>query len=496
MATQADLISRLNGVRLSSSGENERTLKQPPGHILAFEFPAVDLLPPNTHVRIGKPFNIEHRRRPDANSLHPDLGTEFFTILQPENTRPSSSPLDHEGSDRLIQAINSLRDIPGSTRLRVVIFNTKNTSSADSLIVRFQLQTSTSGPFGSASTKQEFELEEGGWFSLLFNLHAEPWVDLLHHLINRASERAYFEVRSKLLEAYGAEVVAAEERRREEMWFSLPPRCVEKLFFNCLRPVSGEDQDALTATSGDRWVNVKLPCGHETLVRKIEIVALTAEACLTQQCPTCSERIMSGSDDEEISLGAECKRVEEYRVTNKMWRSLDDEGFISSKAIHIFNARSVLEVLDLALNSFNAPRSICPPSLIPVNLYSPATRTIMQHFGSVYGRCCAAEVRISPSEMFDELYSLAIETETGIGIVGAIAMPPGWEQFLLRWIIRAINFLIERRCWGDGGEGHEGIHGHADGWCYRADSAGTDGAAMEAQMRDLLAKMRGTEIVG
>lgn len=492
MASQTDLISRLNGVRLTNSGGSERALNQTPGHILAFEFPAVDLLPPNTHVRIGKPFNIERRRQPDANSLHPDLGTEFFTILQPENTRSSASPLDHEGSDRPIQAINSLRDTPGCSRLRVVIFNTKNTSSSDNLIVRFQLQTNTFGPFGETSTKQEFELEEGGWFSLLFNLHSEPWVDLLHHLVSRASERAYFEVRSRLFEAYGAEVVAAEEERREEMWFSIPPRCVEELFFGRLQPVSDQDQDALSAPGGDRWVNVQLPCGHETLVRKMEIMALTAEACLTQQCPTCSARILQRSDDEEISLGEVCRRVEEYSMTNRMWRSLDDEGRISSKAMCSFDSRLILDVLDLSLNSFNAPRSICPTSLTPVILYSPATRAIMQHFG----RCCSAEVRISPSDLFDTLYGLAMETETGNGIVARIAMPPGWEQFLLRWIIRAINFLIERRCWGDGGEGHEGLHEHADGWCYRAHSPLNEGAATEAEMRDLLAKMQGTEIVG
>ena len=73
----------------------------------------------------------------------------------------------------------------------------------------------------------------------------------------------------------------------------------------------------------------------------------------------------------------------------------------------------------------------------------------MQHFGSSFsGRGRRRVLNISPEELFDSLYALAMETEMGDGIVANIAMPPGWEAFLTRWIARTINFLIHRRCRG------------------------------------------------
>lgn len=148
-----------------------------------------------------------------------------------------------------------------------------------------------------------------------------------------------------------------------------------------------------------------------------------------------------------------------------MWRSLDnDEDFSNDNELYKFDSRVILEALDLALKSFAAPLLVSPACLVPTNAYFTEITTIMQHWASVYGRA-PFEVMVVPTTLRFKLYSLAMETKTGHGTVWTITTLPGFHGFLNAWLIRAVNFLIHRRC-GERDYEHEGVHEHDDGWCY------------------------------
>lgn len=491
MTNPADLISRLNNIKLSVAPQETETASNPQdGHVLSLEFPAVDLLPENVHPHIERPANLEHRRQPDPNSLQPDLGSEFFAVLKPQTRRTASLASTHHGCNAVIGAIESLKDIRGSSVLRVVTF--KNNADLESLGYRFELRTNLRRPFGDTSSSQQIELNQEASSSLLSYADNEPWIYLLRDLMTRASELAFFEVRARLLNAYPD--AALEEYQWESAWYSEPPRCAEQLFWDHLDPASAEDKNAMYAM-GDRSFQAEIPCGRLIHVRKVDVVKMTREACLAARCQTCSERVIQRSDQKELLLHEECWRVEEFRARNVVWRKLDKEFWLSVTDVYAFDSRTIVEVLDLALNSFNGPRLICPPSLAPVNLYSPETTMIMQHFGGVYGQR-NVEIHISPSDLFESLYGLAMSTETGFGIIAKVRMPPDWDQFLIRWLIRAVTFLIERRCTNNE-DGHESLHEHSDGLYYHADAIDeevSDEAEHERHMRDVETKMKDAAI--
>ena len=72
-------------------------------------------------------------------------------------------------------------------------------------------------------------------------------------------------------------------------------------------------------------------------------------------------------------------------------------------------------------------------------------------------------------------------------------MPRGWEDFLPRWLVRAINFLTERRCAEDGAD-HEGLHEHGDGFYYHTQSLRHQEAKLKSQMEEIEAGMKGAAL--
>ena len=100
---------------------------------------------------------------------------------------------------------------------------------------------------------------------------------------------------------------------------------------------------------------------------------------------------------------------------------------------------------------------------------------------------------MTPTDLFDALHGLAMGTDTGDGqILAKISMPPGWEDFLRAWLIRAVNFMMQRGCRIRGPE-HEGMHQHEDGaWWYECHTG--EAERERRQMAEIEATMARTRI--
>ena len=211
---------------------------------------------------------------------------------------------------------------------------------------------------------------------------------------------------------------------------------------------------------------------------------------------------MQRKNDDELNLREEVHRADEYRRKNILWRGLNDESCITITEPYAFNTRIVLEGLDLVLYSFTGPKLVQPEAMCPTVLYHQLTTMIMQHFGTVYGRSNENFVQ-SPSQLFDALYYAAMGIDLGysVGVANAV-MPKGFDEFLFRWLTRAVNWLVERRCYTIGEEGHDGVHEHdlpGDvGWCFQADwgrDIYSDGVEVDdLSMEEMRRKMEETEI--
>lgn len=455
-------------------------------HVLAFEYPAFDLLPAGAMLDIDRPAQVEHRPKPDVNSMFPELGTEFFAILKADEIKRP-----HEANDapsRLLSTIADLKGVPGSSCLRIATF--KTSTGGDTLTYRIQVKIFDSRALGGMTTATQVDLNDEQWRGLALHVDREPWIHVLRDLVHRASERAFFQVRSRLLQTMGnnnlgAKQVTGEEALWQPLWLSKPPRTIVELFRARLNPITAEDSNGA--------IDFALPCGHNVFVPKAEVIALSAETCLTLQCPTCSARIFQHEDDAELALRGAVEEAEAFKYSNALWLSLDKETLTGQHVEHSFNSRTILEVVKLALNSFNAPRLICPPCLTPTKLYARELNSIIQHATSEYGSASgSAEVIVSPADLFDSLYGIVMHTPAteGKGAIADVAMPPSWDQFVPRWLVRAVNFLTERRCL-ESALGHLGVHEHeGQGLFYHTDSLTTKEAELQWQLDNISMEMK------
>lgn len=491
MLTASDVADRLRTTHLASvTGEADRASRS---HNLTFEFPAVDLLPvPGSTPYFERPANIEQRRRPQETSLHDAVGTEFFAVLGADDAGIAAPTSTYDGCKRLMDAVHSRYGQDGSSRLRMVSYTEGEHGEHYPIpLHRLQLQAYSRNS-NVPIIVYEGELDDDEWGRMTMYVENYEWINVLQNLVSRGSERAWFEVRHRLARVHDDDLTASvEEARWEDEWATDPPQSVEELFATQLEPVTAQDERNLSLL-GDGIVHVELPCGHRIHVRKIEISALTAEACLNQTCPVCGRRIMQVVDDDELTFRREFDRADAYRATDYTWQDLDKKIRKSARSLEV-HTETLLQALRASLDSFAAPRSVCPASLCPTN--SLETVLVMETFRNSYGGLDITTT-MSPSDLLECFHGLAVGTKTGKGEHESLATavtPPGWPGFLELWLTRAVNFLVERRCWDGSSFLHEGLHEHFAGLHYNVSGDG-NGAEQNQQMQDIETGMEHTTL--
>lgn len=443
MPSTTELISLLSSTRIEDSVES-RLLSEPQRHVLSFQYPACEHLPEGSQLRLEPPTTVT--QRPEPSIVPEDEGvydTDFFVTVPIRPRNPFALTEFGDQIQALIAAVDSLSCNSGTSEMEVVSFRPAETAETHWRVV---LKT--------ASSVQGFVLEPSQWEQLI-DSYTHEWIRLLHHLVHRASLRAVYHVRELLFASYGAEAAEAEEALWPTQWDSATPRGVTELFNARLRDATGGV--SLLQPGGDTTVLARLPCGHSTLLRKIQIDSLTDEGRVAFGCPECGKSVLQQADYRELIWRNERDRHQKFVSETQAWQGLEHPP--ESRDEGLYPAEAVFQAISAVLGSMRQPMLVSPPELS--FLHFPETRKVVMEFERTLTGSTQM-MTITPARLFDALIGLALGTkadEDGQQTLADCTLPPTWMDSLELWLTRTVNFLDERACfWKD--REHHGLHSH------------------------------------
>jgi hypothetical protein len=436
MTTLHSLAATLSNIKIDPSSTMSNNVVHGDYHIISFKYPAADLLTDDSiQPYLAAPANLGLRKQPDEVACHSNtIGTRFFAQLPVFPPSVFALGAARRGPVKSLHgAIDELRRAPGHSWLYMVSYQVKGV-----VLHRFRLQTSQDVHAGILGIG--FSLTDDEWKLLVNEVKRKDWVTILDGLVNRRSDSAIYEVRKNLIATHGLEAAETEEARWEHSWAWNLPRSIEDVFLDRLVGVGATSADELR-TGGDRVLDLRLPCTHTVSIRKVQIAALTDEARETQSCSVCGARILQAGDEAEIDLWKTFRAAEGYRVKNASWADLDS-WMPSSGVQHRFSADILLQSIDSALMSINAPATFRPTEINPTSYAE--TQAVMKHFEHTYGRSDAV-ITTSALDLFVSLYRAAggaALDETGERTISNTLVPPDFGDFLHLWLKRTVGFLV------------------------------------------------------
>jgi len=424
-------------------------------HTLILEYPAAELLPDgNSSPLLEPPTLLQQREAPPKDLTMAGIhDTTFFARLPVQPLNPFAVAPVANTHNGLLSAIEAAVTMPGRTKLQMVSFRDPG-GTGDSLH-RFRLHTELPG---ARTSYQDFQLDDSQWCSLLKHSRT-TWIRLLNHLIQRMSARAYYHVRSQLIKAYGEEAADAEEAAWAGEWHSQPSRSAQELLFARLFPEEAEGAQSLL-DGGDRTLLMTPACGHQTMVRKISLLALDGRACSMFACPVCDERVLQPVDDNELLLRSICMRAQTFTANNASWMTLDQDIEDNSDYIWV-PAISIMCALNGALGSLKAEMLISPPEMSFIGLIE--TKLVFAELEEKFGDGDQL-VTGSVSGLWDELtdsMSALLENKLPAAALEDGALPPGWIEDIGRMTTRTMRLVSDRQCTICNPR-HAGLHKHGD----------------------------------
>ena len=459
MTTPHALAAQLQSMNIASNERPTHAEGVQATHVLTFRSPAVELLPPGTKPFFAQPTNMRSRQYPtETGSQRNVIDTTFFAVFSVGDEEHPFDAVEGAYGDykRLIRAINNLKLRSGNSKLSAVVYDSIHENATFvKLKYRFRLETGDTSP-------QDFELDEDQWDCLGAFEDEQEWIEVLFDLVRQGSERAVLETRKVLYEAYGEKFTNGVELGWSYQWLLKRPRTIEALFRAHFFPAY-YDVSLVFDKPGDAKIDAKLECGHYVEVRKIWIASIQGQDCLMQKCPHCGRRIMTTPDEKQLQLGEEWDGLEQYRKETESWQELGAlPPFDSPK---LFDCKSLLNALWVALESFDMPETVCPTSMCPSNFAE--TQSIKEALLETF---CSDGVALplawtsKPADLCGELTVMAHEAVSRENLTNRT---PGLEAFVNAWMLRAVNLLTHRPCTGRG-KRHLGIHKHKHVWCFNS----------------------------
>lgn len=326
MADFNQLAAQMSNMDLHISGVEEtshQTAQQGTTHLLTFKYPATELIPTEATPYIETPSNIENRRVPDESSCQAHIvGTEFFAIFDVGEEKVDYCNYSSERKEyiKLLDAIEDLKTRPGRSTLKLVSYQLPPVRGGTPyMMYRFCLTTHSEG---HEETVQDFSMAWDEWECIEAMARGSGWIEILVNLVTQSSERAVLEVFKTVREAYGLEAARSMHSAWAHMWRSERPKAIQSLFRSRLEPMTQADVDAVKAP-GNAILLVKLPCGHQHLQQKRQLLSLSGDSCLDQTCPTCSTPILTRDDLIEVGVGDAWDVLDAYRASSSLWQRLD-----------------------------------------------------------------------------------------------------------------------------------------------------------------------------
>ncbi|KAK4547784.1 hypothetical protein LTR36_000742 [Oleoguttula mirabilis] len=184
-------------------------------HLLKLEYPACNLLPPNTLPNLAPPTNLMRRDTPPLDKQSIGITEATFLVAFPKKPRAVSPVLPTYNHLALLGAVDDLSSGAGESKLKVVCYYSGRLCNT---IYRIKLTKSYKHVRGTS--EMNFDLTSGQWKLLLGFEDSYGWIRTLQNIVTRESYRAVYHVRERLVEHFGEEIAASEEEAWPTAWAS------------------------------------------------------------------------------------------------------------------------------------------------------------------------------------------------------------------------------------------------------------------------------------
>lgn len=421
-------------------------------HTLHLNFPATDLLPPNTVPWLEPPRNLVYREQPCLNTflLEADnLGFFHRFRVQSETANANSLCEFGDGCESLISTLESLQYLQaGHSKLDFVAYE----DEIEGIIYLFRLCASLSPPkpgVPAIETTLFFHFHKLQLEPLYTAAETHAWADLILSLIERSTDRAYLHVQQNLHSRHPGAALACDMLYASHWgsrWPPTPQQMVKRSMAcqdqggNAVTLLSDLDDENLRAHADER-LEVWLPCGCKTSVTIRGIEALSEPECLTLECNECNRLVLTSADRDTLGLEAEQAIRDEYAQFDLYWAGLDEPIPVNDTQAADYSTAKVFEALLEALDTLRVPESTSPASLCPARF--PETLVILAGLRDML-QSAQAILSVCPAELVAMLERTAVSAITsycGEPQAGDLDLPPGYRVWLSRWMRRTVNSL-------------------------------------------------------
>lgn len=422
-------------------------------HTLSFSYPDFSIpVPLNEVVETTPPAKVGHRSRPPTDPRDLALyDTDFALALPLKEHHPSSTQYSSEYM-RLVAAVEALKANAGTTTMGVLRLHHE---IWDENVFRVRLETHWVGPFPKMPP-QDFELSGAEWEALVAYTPQRPWVAVLQHLVDRESAKACYHVRQRIWARCGREEAEREEASWADQWGTKRAIYAAELLQCRLH----FNHDNLAA---GRMPELMLECGHGFRMTCREASNINGNMVLKEFCDVCQVRIFKQEDEEYLDAVVAKTDVWQFAKMQRVWASLVQDVH-QPNSPRRFHAMSIFRILGAALDSLRPPEWVAPSLICPSRFEE--TSLVLEHLESMFWDSDDF-YELTAEQLLDQLEkeALGVRDESGHSPLSEKINPPGWDDFVARWLRRTAYFLAYRRCDRVNRE-CKGLHGHRDGLWY------------------------------
>lgn len=458
LAKMADaaLLEALGSLKIERRDAGTQPNRAADHHVLSFNYPAFDIQHPYETVQLDPPSKLEHRQRPPQDSRELALyDTDFAMALPIHKVVPNGASYD-TAHMRLFAAIEALKAGTGTTMVGVLKVYQE---IWDEAIYRVRVQTEWIGPFPN-HPPQDFELNVAEWAALVSFADQRPWIGLLKHLVERASAKAYYHVRQRIMNRYGPAGPVDEENSWPTTWGAKQPSNAAELFQERLTPIYGNIMEGIMP-------QMMLECGHSSRLTCSQAADVNSKDVLHAVCEICEDRILKPEDDEYLHDVADKKATQTYQKLQRVWANLVHSVEAPTRP-RIFHSMTIFRILGAAFESLKSPEWVSPAATCPSRMEE--TKEVLEHLESMFWDQNQWYTKTAEELLIDlEQEAMGVRID-GVPL-GEKINPPGWDDFIARWLRRSAFFLAYRQCmhYQRGKYGCRGLHWHSDGLWYSPD---------------------------
>jgi hypothetical protein len=280
------------------------------------------------------------------------------------------------------------------------------------------------------------------------NAQQHSWLSLVLNLVYRESDRACLHV-AQQLQASRTVAHRGEGARWARDWETSMPRSGSSLLASHLRcniggggliPLHELDSENLAAHQNVQIAFV-LPCDDsaEFILKDLSLTDDVKSAEVA--CLNCGRKVLDERDLEELALRREYHERAAFCYSDAEFSDAKIALPAVGRGRELEISPGVLHhMLQHALESLRVPVSASPAALSLVDVQE--TRAVLRDLQTKAAATGGQSVRLTPYALWEALSESSMGTLTSLSESGNGELPPGFMDFVGKWLTRAVNLLI------------------------------------------------------